>query len=64
MDEAWRPLPAENIRRMRVARRSVQEAGELLVHHQEELVRGEPGKQGYHQEMVQHYRQLLERWKG
>lgn len=58
----WQPLPAECIKRTRVAPRSVCGAQALLAYHKQALQDDPPEEQARHREMIAHYTLLLESW--
>ncbi|GHO52661.1 DUF5522 domain-containing protein [Ktedonobacter robiniae] len=62
-DPTWKPIPAEHVRRMRVAPRSLAAARFLLKQHEAALARDPETNIKYHQRMVAHYRGLLEHWQ-
>ncbi|HEY4383407.1 MAG TPA: DUF5522 domain-containing protein [Ktedonobacteraceae bacterium] len=63
MERKWQPLPAENVRRTRGSRRSIGGARALLDYHQEQVIHAPHAERSYHQKMIGHYQQLLERWQ-
>ncbi len=63
-DEAWRPIPAEMVKRMRVSTKAIHTAINFLSYHERQL-QYSPQKeqeQAYHQLMVTHYHFLLKQW--
>jgi hypothetical protein len=62
LDPHWQPVPIEQICRTSVSQRSMRGARALLSYHQEQATCGPQEECGYHQEMIQHYQQMLECW--
>ena len=58
----WQPIPAESVRRNRVAARSVAAAQTLLHYHTQQLESCDSDQQDRHRQMIQHYAHLLEQW--
>ena len=58
----WRPIPAESVRRSRVAAKSVAAARVMLQYHEQQLEYGSPCEQDRNRQMVQHYTHLLKQW--
>lgn len=58
----WQPIPAECIKRTRIAPKPVAGAQALLEHHQQLLQQSPPQEKARHQAMIAHYTLLLERW--
>lgn len=59
----WQHAPAEAIRRATVSPRSLAGARTQLARHEQALTSTGEKEQGYHREMIAHYRLLLERWR-
>ncbi|GAC1469471.1 MAG: hypothetical protein NVS2B12_07440 [Ktedonobacteraceae bacterium] len=58
----WQPIPAHNVKRSRVAARSVAAAHTLLNYHKQQLALCSLAEQDRHKQMVAHYAHLLEQW--
>lgn len=63
LQSGWQPIPAESVRRNRVAIRSVAAARTLLQYHKQQLEHCDPNEKDRNQQMIQHYTHLLEQWE-
>ena len=61
-DPEWQPLPAECIKRARVAPKSAVAAQALLTYHQQQLKVCSSDEVEHQTSMVEHYQTLLEHW--
>jgi hypothetical protein len=59
----WQPIPAESVKRTRVASRSAVAAQALLHHHEQLLETCEWSERARHKQMIQHYTHLLAQWE-
>ena len=58
----WQPIPAESVKRGRVATKSVAAARALLQYHEQQLVHCNSDEQDRNRQMIQHYTYLLKQW--
>lgn len=64
MQATWQPGPAERVKYVRGVPKAIMGAYVMLRFHEEQRDQGEVGQEDYHREMIEHYRLLVERWKG
>ncbi len=62
ISHSWQPIKPEDIRRTRVSIKAIAGARTMLQYHEEELTHCRKLERARHQEMIEHYRLLLERW--
>lgn len=62
-NQAWRPVPHEYVRKMRVSSKAIAGAQALLSYHQEQGEQGTREERKRHNDMIVHYAFLLEQWK-
>jgi len=60
---AWEPAPACALHRTRVSPKTLVAARTLLAEHQLSLATAPSDERAHHQEMIDHYQRLLERWR-
>ncbi len=61
-NSAWRPVPHEYVRRMRVSSKAIVGALALLSQHEELVQHGPIEQREDNQTMIDHYSFLLEQW--
>ena len=59
----WKPLPAEAVHVTVVSPKALEGARNALASHERQLQAGIQINEELHQEMIAHYRLLLERWE-
>lgn len=58
----WQPIPLESVRRTRTSAKSLLNTRAMLHYHEEQLPTATGKERERHQEMINHYQALLERW--
>jgi hypothetical protein len=59
----WKPLPAEMVHITKVSPKAIEGARKALVHHERQVQHESQTEEAFHQEMIAHYRLLLECWE-
>ena len=60
---SWEHAPAEAVRRSTVSIRTLAGVRAALARHEQALASTDENEQAYHEEMIEHYRLLLLRWR-
>ncbi|MEO7019300.1 MAG: DUF5522 domain-containing protein [Ktedonobacteraceae bacterium] len=60
---AWQHAPATAIQHARVSPKALVGAREQLARHEHEVAEADRSEQTEHQELIEHYRLLLEHWR-
>jgi hypothetical protein len=59
----WQPISIERVRSTYVKGKTIAGVQQMLDYHLDQLANGAITEQPHHQQMIQHYRALLERWR-
>ncbi len=60
---AWRPLPAEKVQVQRVSSKAAEGAQKALAYHEQQQPHENQTEEALRQEMIAHYRWVLEHWE-